>query len=452
MRRAGNGGFDHRTVGTPVTDWAPVLSGLPTIDLPPPHVPVIVLAAHPDDETLGAGALIAAASDQGNSITVIVASLGEASHPRSPTHTAVKLRQIRTSELTEAVGRLAPEAGLRTLGLPDGALSTCVPAIQRALQEALPAGPAWVIAPWEGDRHPDHAACSRATRRAIGDRPDVVLWEYPIWAFHWATLGARDLPDLQRLDVSEAAARRRSAALACYRSQTQPLSEQDGDETIVQPGFAAHFDRSFDVLLDPKGIAGDASYFDDLYAESDDPWDLGGLWYEQRKRALLLASLPRSQFVRAFEPGCAGGLLTAELANRCQELIAVDSSDRAVEVCRQRLGGRPGVTTARMSIPSEWAPGALDLIILSEVGYYVADLNHLADRVASSLAQDAVVVLCHWRHPVLEHLHSAETVHQVIAAVPGLHLVVEHREADFLLDVLATRETSVARQEGLVQP
>jgi hypothetical protein len=51
-------------------------------------------------------------------------------------------------------------------------------------------------------------------------------------------------------------------------------------------------------------------YFDRMYADSQDPWDFAGRWYEQRKRALTMASLPRARFRRAFEPGCSIGQLS----------------------------------------------------------------------------------------------------------------------------------------------
>lgn len=444
--------FDHRDVGTPARAWAATLEALPSTPLPPPDVPVFVLAAHPDDETLGAGALLAAAAEQGNPVTLLLASLGEASHPRSPTHTPAMLRAARAEEVVAALRELAPAAELRRLDLPDGALAEHTDAIRDAVVGLLPSGPAWVVAPWEGDRHPDHAACSRAARRAVGDRADVTLWEYPVWAWHWATPGAGDLPEatLHRLDVPTPAARRRTAALACYPSQTRALSDRDGDEPILSAAFLAHFDRPFDVLLDPRGIATDPRYFDALYAESADPWGLGEHWYERRKRALLLASLPRPRFGRAFEPGCSGGLLTAQLAARCDELVAADSSQRAVDLCRQRLGSRDGISVERMVVPGQWPPGRFDLLVLSEVGYYVDDLSQLADRVGSSLRRQGVVVACHWRHPVLEHRHPAAAVHDALSRVPGVHRLAHHVEADFLLDVFTRSEASVAQQEGLV--
>ena len=65
-------------------------------------------------------------------------------------------------------------------------------------------------------------------------------------------------------------------------------------------------------------------YFDELCRRSDDPWRLREGWYERRKRSLTLALLPRPRYRNAFEPGCANGELTAELATRCDALLAAD--------------------------------------------------------------------------------------------------------------------------------
>jgi len=57
-------------------------------------------------------------------------------------------------------------------------------------------------------------------------------------------------------------------------------------------------------------------YFDRIYSESEDPWQLGGRWYEQRKYAITLALLPYRRYRHAFEPGCSIGVLTEQLTAR----------------------------------------------------------------------------------------------------------------------------------------
>ena len=114
--------FDSSELGTPESAWAASdrLAGLRTVDAPGRDRRIVLLAAHPDDETLGAGGLLATAAAAGLHIDVLVASDGAASHPDSPTHTPADLAAIRADELRAAVALLAPGASLRQLDLPDG--------------------------------------------------------------------------------------------------------------------------------------------------------------------------------------------------------------------------------------------------------------------------------------------------------------------------------------------
>jgi SAM-dependent methyltransferase len=123
-------------------------------------------------------------------------------------------------------------------------------------------------------------------------------------------------------------------------------------------------------------------YFDELYRRDDDPWKLRKGWYEQRKRSLTLALLPRPHYRNAFEPGCANGELTAELATRCDVLLAADLNATAVRLARERVAAEPHVRLEQRTMPAQWPheAGPFDLIVISELAYYLdaTDLNTLA--------------------------------------------------------------------------
>jgi trans-aconitate methyltransferase len=194
-------------------------------------------------------------------------------------------------------------------------------------------------------------------------------------------------------------------------------------------------------------------YFAQMYAAHDDPWQFRTRWYEQRKRALTLAALPRSTYDRVFEPGCSIGLLTTALAPRCRELVASDVSDAAVTACRAATAGFPHVTVARVQVPHDWPDGRFDLVVLSELGYYLdaADLLVLVARAASSLSIGGTLLACHWRHGVADHLLSGDAVHEAVHAHPDLVAASRHVEEDFRLDVLTRGAVlSPARREGLL--
>ncbi|MFM0236127.1 class I SAM-dependent methyltransferase [Paraburkholderia sediminicola] len=196
-----------------------------------------------------------------------------------------------------------------------------------------------------------------------------------------------------------------------------------------------------------------AIYFDELYKSSDDPWHLREGWYERRKRSLTLALLPRPRYRFAFEPGCANGELTAELATRCDVLLAADLHETAVRLARERVAGMPQVRVEQRTVPGEWPTGAgpFDLIVISELAYYLgaADLEMLAARIAASLTPDGTLLACHWRRPFAEALENADTAHALFDARCGLLRLAHHDEADLLIDVWSRDARSVAQREGL---
>jgi SAM-dependent methyltransferase len=197
-----------------------------------------------------------------------------------------------------------------------------------------------------------------------------------------------------------------------------------------------------------------STYFDDLYAASADPWGFRDRWYERRKRDLTVASLPRPRFARAFEAGCSIGLVTAALAARCDRLLSVDASEEAARQAAREVAAHRHVQVEHRMLPAGWpADTSFDLIVLSEIGYYLAadDLETLLDRALASLQPGGALLACHWRHPVADYPLSGDAVHAAIAARPGLARAVRHEEADFVLDVFTAGETpSVAQLEGLV--
>jgi len=250
--------FDHRDEGTTEAAWAAdgriaVANLLP---VPRSGKRIVVVAAHPDDETLGAGGLIATAARSGALVDVIVATDGEASHPASPTHTPTQLAQRRRAEVVTAILSLDSAATIIQLGLPDGLLDRNQDALEQAIDLALAPG-SLLVTPWQGDRHPDHEACARAAETVLASRPDVEHWQYPIWAWHWAN--PENAPwsweSVGRVDLDPAAHSAKQAAIGLHASQNEPLSDLAGDEAILAESFVAHFRRPYETfLLDSSGF------------------------------------------------------------------------------------------------------------------------------------------------------------------------------------------------------
>ncbi len=186
----------------------------------------------------------------------------------------------------------------------------------------------------------------------------------------------------------------------------------------------------------PVPSAIDRSVFDELYRDAADPWSFDTSAYEARKRAITLASLTRERYRRGFEPGCSIGTLTARLADRCDALLAADVSALAVARTRERLTDRPHVHVDRLEVPLEWPEGAFDLIVVSELGYFLAaaELDSLLDHAIASLEPGGDLIAVHWLGPIDGYPLDGRDVHERIAG-RGLDRVVHHEEQEFLLEV-----------------
>jgi SAM-dependent methyltransferase len=231
--------------------------------------------------------------------------------------------------------------------------------------------------------------------------------------WHDLTPGAAPWSQLHRVDLTSAHRERKTRAVAAHTSQVEPLSDRPGDEVRLGAGMLAHFTGPVEhFVVDDAEVADDA--LDELHRATADPWGVDERWYEQRKRLLTLAALPRRRFRRALEVGCSRGALAEDLAARCQEIVAVDRSPMAVHEARRRLAEIEGATVRELDIPSQYPDGPFDLVVVSEVGYFLspAELERLITRICGSLDPDGVVLLCHWRHPVAGWVLDGPDVHQ----------------------------------------
>lgn len=192
----------------------------------------------------------------------------------------------------------------------------------------------------------------------------------------------------------------------------------------------------------------DVAYFNAIY-QNEDPFEYRTRWYEARKRALTLASLPQAHYLRAWELGCANGVLTAALAPRCAQLLATDISEEAVAAARRTVAGQPQVTVERAQHPQDWPEDPFDLIVFSELGYYLeeADMQAMAARLVASLGPQGVLIACHWRPPFAQARCSTDFVHAQLDAL--LPRVFSWSDADMVLQGWSRDTRSVAQHEGL---
>lgn len=400
---------------------------------PAAHRRVVVVAAHPDDETLGAGGVLRALHAAGTDLALVVATDGEAAYPGLGAAARAGLGRARRVELGAALAAQGL-AGVPVtwLGLPDSGLDGCGADLRAALAPLLAGADAW-LAPWPGDPHPDH----RAAGLAVAAAAPVTAhgWSYPVWMWAWLDAGDPAIPwDRARAVPLDAAARAaRRAGVECFTSQLRP--GPDGSPPVLGP--LDHLDRPVDLVFrEPRASSAPVERFASLYAGGD-PWDSGSP-YERRKRAVVLASLPRARYRHGFEPGCGAGELGAGLAQRCDRL---DSSDPVPEAVARARAGRPDARVQVAALPDGVPDGPLDLVVFSEVLYYLDDaaVADTLDRVLAAVQPGADVVAVHWRGWPAEAPRDAAATHGLLAARPELDVVVEHTDEHFLLHVLRRR-------------
>jgi cyclopropane fatty-acyl-phospholipid synthase-like methyltransferase len=198
-----------------------------------------------------------------------------------------------------------------------------------------------------------------------------------------------------------------------------------------------------------------SGYFDAMYEAAGDPWGFEDRWYERRKYAISVALLPAEHYHSAFEPGCSIGVFTEWLAPRCDALLSCDVAATAVQAAAQRTEHLPQVRVEQRDFSGQWPPGRFDLIVLSEILYYLGDhdLQQVLDNATAALQANGTLLAVHWRHPVADYPRSGDDVHRLLGAQPGLGRLVAHAEPDFLAEVYLRTDgslISVAQATGLV--
>jgi 2-polyprenyl-3-methyl-5-hydroxy-6-metoxy-1,4-benzoquinol methylase len=141
-----------------------------------------------------------------------------------------------------------------------------------------------------------------------------------------------------------------------------------------------------------------ADWFDALYRSDPDPWRFRTSDYERDKYKATLEALSRPHYEQALEVGCAIGVLTRQLAARCDRVLAIDGSETALDAARRECADAGNVTFACRMVPDGFPKGHYDLIVLSEVLYYLADqdLAIVATQCCDALLPGGEIVLCHW--------------------------------------------------------
>ena len=198
---------------------------------------LVVVAPHPDDESLGCGALILEAVAASRPVRIVFVSDGTKSHPNSPSFPAARLRELREKEARAAAAMLGVKVSeIAFLGLPDGAVPSAGPEAERAAaaiaNAAAKVKARAIFVAWRHDRHADHRAAYAIARLAQRRRP-MRLLEYSIWGrdgeFDHDLEGP---PGGWRLPSAKHRERKRTAILA-HKSQVSRLIDDDPEGFLM---------------------------------------------------------------------------------------------------------------------------------------------------------------------------------------------------------------------------
>ena len=187
----------------------------------------------------------------------------------------------------------------------------------------------------------------------------------------------------------------------------------------------------------------DREYFEILYGQSPDPWSFETSPYERKKYERTLEALRsrKRAYRTALEVGCSIGVFTTMLVPLCDELWAVDVSERAVAAARERLACFPHLHVERRRLPEETPEGPFDLIVASEVLYYWPKEVMLAAlrRFEQVLAPGGVLLAVHWRKETRTYPLQGDEVHELLLEHTRLLSMTTIVEPEYRLDLFEDR-------------
>jgi 2-polyprenyl-3-methyl-5-hydroxy-6-metoxy-1,4-benzoquinol methylase len=189
-----------------------------------------------------------------------------------------------------------------------------------------------------------------------------------------------------------------------------------------------------------KSSSREALHFERLYRVDPDPWNFTTSAYEHDKYEATLSALGARRFGRALEVGCSIGVLTERLAGRCDQVLGLDFAPSAIAAARARCAPYPGVKIEQMQVPRQWPEGRFDLILFSEVLYFLneSDLMEICAHATRSILPGGRVLLVNYTGVTDDPCSGdAAAGFFIKETAPTLQLLVQRRDSQYRLDLLA---------------
>lgn len=218
----------------------------------------LVVAPHPDDESLGCGGAIALLRESGIEVKILVLSDGTLSHPNSVKFPPEKLRDLREKEMLDALEILGVAADkvnffrYQDRSVPDENSENFKNAVTRCRDYLMKTAPQTILVPWRRDPHPDHRATYSLIKSANENSARII--EYPIWL--WEIAESADAPRFEevtalRIDISRVVEKKQKA-IRSHASQTTDLINDDPQGFRLTEEILANFAETYEVYLEEK--------------------------------------------------------------------------------------------------------------------------------------------------------------------------------------------------------
>lgn len=366
---------------------------------------LVVVAPHPDDESIGASAMIAAAAAAGRPLGLVALTDGEGSHRGSPTWSPQRIAERRRAEQLAAMDELgAGAARILRLSLPDGgsrwaegfadAATTVVRFCEELGATALLTTPSF-------DPHPDHEAAAELGARIQALRPEMRLLLYPVWSLRHDDEDEIPADTLHPFRLAAPLERKRRA-IARHETQSGTLILDDPKGFGLPDWFLQHhLAGSEPVFWSPMpGVLPGADHFSRLYRDGRDFWGVRDRPYEVAKRAAAVAFLQGWRGQRGLELGCGEGFLAARLIEEgtLGTVTGIDLDPGIIDRAWQTHAALSGAAFRQGRMPEDFPPEPFDLLVVSEMLYFLAEreIADLAARMTRAARPGALCLLVNY--------------------------------------------------------
>ncbi|MGI4021162.1 MAG: PIG-L deacetylase family protein [Janthinobacterium lividum] len=244
--------------GTERQNWQQQATELTTDDLLK-FGSTVIIAPHPDDESLGCGGTIALLRKADLPVHVIFVSDGTLSHPNSKKFPTEKLKALREWEALNALQVLnVPNSNASFMRLKDRSVPTKRDVgfeftVNRLLERLEVIQPKTILVTWENDPHPDHRASWQIVDQAVSQlnyKPRIL--QYLIWI--WELGKQTDIAENQHtkwfsVNIKSVTQTKQKAVLS-HVSQVSRLIDDDPEGFILSPEILAHFDHADELFIE----------------------------------------------------------------------------------------------------------------------------------------------------------------------------------------------------------